>query len=117
MAGKLNLDPTEIVNKQFAIDFRGYAPAQVDQMLDQVIQDYQTYEEMMASLNKKIKDLEQTNASLRAKLIQMEGTMRAKSENDKDTQDPMMQGAAQVDLLRRLSRLEKAVFGSDKNRQ
>ena len=114
MAGKLNLDPTVIVDKQFDIDFRGYAPAQVDQLLDQVIQDYQTYEEMIASLNKKIKDLETTNASLRAKLIQLEGTVRAKNETEKDNQDPMMQGAAQVDLLRRLSRLERAVFGSDK---
>lgn len=44
MAGKLNLDPQGIVDKEFDIDFKGYNPDQVDHMLDLVIQDYQTYQ-------------------------------------------------------------------------
>ena len=39
MAGKLNLDPQGIVDKEFDIDFKGYNPDQVDHMLDLVIQD------------------------------------------------------------------------------
>lgn len=33
MAGKLNLDPQGIVDKEFDIDFKGYNPDQVDHML------------------------------------------------------------------------------------
>ena len=46
MAGKLNLDPQKIVDKELDIDFKGYNPDQVDHLLDEIIQDYQTYENM-----------------------------------------------------------------------
>ena len=110
MAGKLNLDPQAIVDKEFDIDFKGYNPDQVDMMLDQIIKDYQTYERNIDELQGKIDDLEKTNASLRAKLIEVEGRIKAQEDVD-----PMAQGASNVDILKRLSRLEKQVF-EDKNR-
>ena len=51
MAGKLNLDPQKIVDKELDIDFKGYNPDQVDHLLDEIIQDYQTYENMIADWN------------------------------------------------------------------
>ena len=111
MADKLNLNPQAIVDKEFDIDFKGYNPDQVDHMLDQVIQDYQTYEAMIEDLTRKNDDLERTNASLRAKLIEVEGKARAQ-----DT-DPLSQGSSQVDILKRLSRLEKEVFDSKGERR
>jgi DivIVA domain-containing protein len=111
MAAKLILDPEKIVNQQFSIDFQGYNPEQVDTMLDNVIKDYQTYDKIIADQKEKIEDLERTNASLRAKMIELEG--RAKAQADAD---PMQLGASQVDILKRLSRLEKQVFDS-KNRK
>lgn len=115
MADKLNLDPITIVNKKFGIDFKGYDPNEVDRMLDKVIEDYQTYQETVDSLNKKVSDLEKTNALLRAKLVELEGKERQKSEDG----DPMMQGASNVDILKRLSRLENEVFrkNSDSDRK
>jgi DivIVA domain-containing protein len=77
MAGKLNLDPQTIVDKEFDIDFKGYNPDQVDHMLDLIIQDYQTYEAMnIKELNAKLKDIDCTNASLRAKVIEYEGKLK-----------------------------------------
>ena len=111
MAAKLILDPEKIVNQEFSIDFKGYNPDQVDAMLDNVISDYQTYNKMIDDLKEKIDDLERTNASLRAKLIEVEG--KAKAQQDAD---PMQAGASQVDILKRLSRLEKQAFDT-KNRQ
>jgi len=105
MAGKLNLDPQTIVDKQFDIDFKGYNPDQVDQVLDQIIQDYQTYEDLLEAERKKSAELERTNASLRAKLIEVSGKARVQEDAD-----PMQQGASNVDILKRLSRLEKQVF-------
>ena len=106
MAGKVNLDIQTILDKQFDIDFKGYSPAEVDSFLDLVMEDYQTYQEITAELNQKIAELERTNASLRAKLIEEEGRTRALEQSA----TPAAQGAANVDILKRISRLEEQVF-------
>ena len=111
MAEKINLDPQAIVDKEFDIDFKGYNPEQVDKMLDLIIQDYQTYQKLVTNLRQKITDLERINASLRAKLIEVEGKVKAA-----EATDPISAGAGNVDILKRLSRLEKQVF-ADKNKQ
>ncbi|MBQ7991661.1 MAG: DivIVA domain-containing protein [Solobacterium sp.] len=113
MAQKLILDPQKIVNQEFSIDFQGYNPDQVDAMLDTVIKDYQTYDRMIADYKEKVEDLERTNASLRAKVIELEGRAKAQAQSEAD---PISQAASQVDILKRLSRLEKQVFDS-KNRK
>lgn len=112
MAGKLNLDPQTIVDKEFDIDFKGYNPDQVDQMLDLIIRDYQTYGQMVDELNAKIKDLECTTASLRAKVIEYEGKLKMK-DSDEDT----VFGGNHVDILKRLSRLETEVFKNQNKEQ
>ena len=111
MAAKIILDPEKIVNQEFSIDFQGYNPEQVDTMLDNVIKDYQAYDKIIADYKEKVEDLERTNASLRAKVIELEGRAKAPADSD-----PMMAGATHIDILKRLSRLEKQVFES-KNRK
>ncbi|MBR4163668.1 MAG: cell division regulator GpsB [Solobacterium sp.] len=111
MSGRLNLDPQAIVDKEFDIDFKGYNPEEVDNMLDLVIQDYQTYQQMIKDLNQKITELERTSATLRAKLIEVEGKQRANQDVD-----PIQASASNIDILKRLSRLERQVF-DEKNRQ
>ena len=112
MSGKVNLDLQTILDKQFDIDFKGYSPSEVDSFLDLVMEDYQTYRDITAELNQKIAELERTNASLRAKLIEEEGRTRAMENNP----TPAAQGAANVDILKRLSRLEEQVFEQNRNK-
>lgn len=112
MSGKVNLDLQTILDKQFDIDFKGYSPDEVDSFLDLVMEDYQTYQDITAELNQKIAELERTNASLRAKLIEEEGRTRAMENNP----TPAAQGAAIVDILKRLSRLEEQVFQQNRNK-
>ena len=61
---KLNLTPEEILNKEFNVDFKGYSPAEVDSLLDSVLEDYQIMEEniqqlldAVATLQNQVKDL------------------------------------------------------------
>lgn len=110
MAGKVNLDLQTILDKQFDIDFKGYSADQVDAFLDLVMEDYQTYQDITAELNSKIAELERVNASLRAKLIEEQGRTRSLEAQAKET--PAMQGAQNVDLLKRISRLEEEVFAA-----
>jgi len=105
MADKVNLDIQTILDKEFNIDFKGYSAKEVDSFLDLVIQDYQTYQDTTAELNQKVAELERTNASLRAKLIEMEGKARVAQEGSQ-----AQQGMTNVDLLKRISRLEETIF-------
>ncbi len=111
MAGKVNLDLQTILDKEFNIDFKGYNAEEVDAFLDLVMEDYQTYQDITADLNSKIQELERTNASLRAKLIEEEGKTRALQAQPTAAST----GAANVDILKRLSRLEEQVFENGKN--
>ncbi len=113
MAGKVNLDIQTILDKEFNIDFKGYNATEVDNFLDLIIQDYQTYQEITSELNEKIAELERTNASLRAKLIEVEGRTRALEANP----TPASVGQSSVDILKRLSRLEEEVFEQKKRNQ
>lgn len=113
MAGRYNLDTKAIVDKEFSIEFKGYSPDQVDQMLDLVIQDYETYQQQIDSLSSQIRDLEQTNASLRAKLIEVEGRLKAQE----GSADVITAAGSNVDILKRLSRLEAQVFNDKQNKQ
>lgn len=112
MTQKLNLDIQTILDKEFNIDFKGYNASEVDAFLDMVIEDYDTNKQIVEELNDKIGELERTNASLRAKLIEMEGKTRAMETNA--AQSP--QSAGNVDILKRLSRLEEKVFEQSKDR-
>ncbi|MBP3890728.1 MAG: DivIVA domain-containing protein [Solobacterium sp.] len=113
MAGKVNLDLQTIYDKEFNVDFKGYNPSEVDAFLDLIIQDYQTYQDITSELNQKIAELERTNASLRAKLIEVEGKTRALEANP----TPAAQGASNVDILKRLSRLEEEVIELRKGKE
>lgn len=107
MANKLNLDVQTILDKQFNVDFKGYSTSDVDAFLDLIMEDYETYQSISSSQNEKIAELERTNASLRAKLIELEAKVRSYEEKFNSGNN-----YSNVDVLKRLSRLEQAVFNS-----
>ncbi len=107
MENRCNLDVQTILDTEFHVDFKGYAPAEVDRLLDLVIEDYQMYEQKIAEMNEQYLAQERTIASLKAKIIELEG--RAKAMEDAETVN-----SSQVDILKRLSRLEQEVY---KNKQ
>lgn len=95
------LTQREIVDKDFKTKFRGYDQEEVDQFLDLIIQDYKSYEdeieELKNDVDRLIKDLDESSK---------QSDFRAQS-----------QGAGQstvtnFDILKRLSNLERHVFGS-----
>ncbi|MEG0076433.1 DivIVA domain-containing protein [Anaerorhabdus sp.] len=105
MSTKLNLDIQTILDKQFNIDFKGYSAIEVDSFLDAVLEDYETYQDVTKSLNDKVVELERLNATLRAQIIELEGRSRLNDEGG--------QNVSQLDILKRISRLEKAVYSKE----
>lgn len=100
----INYDAREILQKEFATKMRGYNPVEVDEFLDDVIKDYETFTRELLALREE-------NQRLKAKVEQMtksqETLSRIKQEPTQTTAS-----ATNFDILKRLSNLEKTVFGS-----
>ena len=98
------LTAKEILDKDFKIDARGYRPQEVDQFLDLIIKDYVDFETTTKRLVTEIKALEADNAKLKAEVRNMKSALEIANSN---------KGVTNVDLLKRISDLEKVVYGEE----
>ena len=96
------LTAREILEKDFKIDARGYRPQEVDQFLDLIIKDYVDFEATTKRLVTEIKALESENAKLKAEIRNLKASLDIAGSN---------KGVTNVDLLKRISDLEKVVYG------
>lgn len=96
LSDKVKLTAKDILEKEFKTAMRGYKPEDVDKFLDYIIKDYETF-------HQEIEDLQQEN-------------LRLKKQLDESSRRPNPQttavGTTNFDILKRLSNLEKHVFGS-----
>lgn len=107
---EIELNPTEILKKEFKSKMRGYDPEEVDGYLDLVIKDYQTYQE-------NIDRLTADNTRLFNKVEELNRQLSA-SDSVKEVKPQQASAATNYDILKRLSNLERHVFGaklSDQN--
>lgn len=88
------LNAQEIVEKDFNTGIRGYNQKEVDEFLDIIIQDYLAFEEHIKQLNNEINTLKRK--------IEAEQTRGASTHRTQQVN---------YDILKRLSNLEKEVFG------
>ena len=102
---KIYLTPQEILDKEFKIDARGYRPQEVDKYLDMVIRDYTEFINIIKRNEHEIRDLTEDNAKLKAEIRSLREQLVASESSNNNS------GASNVDLLRRISQLEKVVFG------
>ena len=98
------LTAKEILDKDFKIHARGYRPQEVDQFLDLIIKDYVDFETTTKRLVTEIKSLESDNAKLKAELRNLKSALEIANSN---------KGVTNVDLLKRISDLEKVVYGEE----
>lgn len=98
------LTAREILEKDFKIDARGYRPQEVDQFLDLIIKDYVDFEATTKRLVTEIKALEADNAKLKAEIRNLKASLDIAGSN---------KGVTNVDLLKRISDLEKVVYGEE----
>ena len=96
------LSAREILEKDFKIDARGYRPQEVDQFLDMIIKDYVEFETTSKKMINEIKRLEDENSKLKAENRNLKASLDIAGSN---------KGVTNVDLLKRISDLEKVVYG------
>ncbi len=94
--------PKDILQQEFKTKMRGYDPVEVDEFLDNIIKDYESY-------NKEILALQEENDRLTAKIDQLSKNQAIASRVQQEA--PKSQTVTNFDILKRLSNLEKEVFG------
>ena len=107
--GKIYLTPQEILDKDFKIDARGYRPQEVDKFLDMVIRDYTEFISIIKNQEKEINNLNHEKSDLKSEIRRL----RSNIEAAEDRVASGFKSVNNVDLLRRLSQLEKVVFGKN----
>lgn len=105
---KIFLTPNEILEKEFKVDARGYRPQEVDKYLDMVIRDYTEFNSIIRKQEKEIKLLTEDNSKLKNELRRLHMTIEAAEDTNTQTRS-----VNNIDLLKRISQLEKIVYGKD----
>lgn len=105
---QIYLTAQEILNKEFKIDARGYRPQEVDKFLDMVIRDYTEFNSIINRLDKNLKDLNEDNRKLQQEIRHLKEELLLKEEESSNTKQ-----ITNVDILKRISQLEKVVFGKE----
>lgn len=129
---KVQLTQDDILNFQPSIDYKGYSPVEVDKFLDTVMGDYAAFEAKVADLEKQLAQAKDENARIAGELemkessrkelqaraeelqTQLADAQKAAEEAQEKAGANSFTGGTQVDMLRRIARLENAVFGSGK---
>ena len=101
--------PQDILEKDFKIDTRGYRLKEVDQFLDIIIGDYEQFFNIINGLEKEKADLLAEIMSLKQELRNSKLSMEVSRTN---VEVPEM---TNVDIIRRVSQLEKMVYGIKNN--
>ena len=104
----INLTPEKILYKEFKIDTRGSSLKEVDQFLDEIIADYQTYDKIIRDLQKEKEDQTEIILNLKQEIRDLKTTVEISRSSNREEM-----GTSNLDILKRISNLEKAVFGKD----
>ncbi len=103
---RIVLTAKDIYEKEFKIDTRGYRPQEVDKYLDIIIKDVEEYTAIIRELTEEKRDLIDDNMKLKQEIRRL----RTKLDAIKEYPSGEMHNS---DLLRRLSNLEKIIYGKN----
>lgn len=101
----IRLTAKKILDKEFKTSMKGYHKDEVDQFLDQIIQDYEAFQARINELEEKLAQTKQQPKETRS-----EPSYQESFSTDYYAQTNAGTGT-NYDILKRLSNLEKEVFG------
>lgn len=107
---RITLKPQDILEKEFKIDTRGYRLKEVDQFLDVIIGDYEQFYDIINNLEKEKADLMAEIVNLKQELRNSKLSMEVVRNNDNIE-------VSNVDVIRRLSQLEKLVYANMREKE
>ncbi len=102
---RIFLTAKDVLEKEFKIDTRGYRPQEVDKFLDIVMRDYEEMMNIIKELDTDRKNLASDNIKLKQELRNLQTKFEVLKDNNGEITN--------ADLLRRLSNLEKVIYGRE----
>jgi len=112
----LNYQPNDILQKEFKTKMRGYDPTEVDQFLDGIIKDYETLTNEVNQLksdNERLLQARGTGNNTNGANFQQPRQQNRRPQATKPASSSIAEGSTNYDILKRVSNLEKRVFGHD----
>ena len=104
---RILLTGKDILEKEFKIDTRGYRPQEVDKFLDAIIRDYEEFSSIIKETEDDKKELIEENIRLKQEIRNLKTKIELLKENTTDD------STSTADVLRRISRLEKIIYGKE----
>lgn len=102
---RIVLTEKDILEKEFKVDTRGYRPQEVDKFLDIVMHDYSEFRSYIKELETDKKELIEDNIRLKQEIRNLKTKIDVMNENSTSENNS--------DLLKRLSNLEKIIYGKE----
>ncbi len=106
---RILLTVQDILDKEFKIDTRGYRPQEVDKFLDVIIRDYKEMSSIINELESDKKSLVDDNIRLKQEVRNLKTKLDVIEENTGSESS----NTTNADVLRRLSNLEKIIYGRE----
>ncbi len=106
----LYLTPQDILDKEFKVDTKGYSMKEVDKFLDMVIRDYTSFTNIIKKLQVENRQIAADNEKLKAEIRKLRSIIESANAAGQGGQSPAYNN---VDLLKRISALEKIVYGNE----
>lgn len=126
----INFTPKDILQKEFKQKMRGYDSTDVDSFLDDIIKDYESFQKNISEKDQQIDQLNSENRQLKSKIIELNNRLfemprtaidpetsvdTRVTRQDKPVQENQESNVSNMDILKRLSNLERKVFGENLN--
>lgn len=108
---QFNLSSKDIYKKEFKIDTRGYRLKEVDQYLDLIISDYELFYKILKEKEKEKEELLDEIMSLKQENRNLKTSLEIAKASENDSEGG--KSVSNVDIMKRLSQLEKIVYGKD----
>jgi len=103
---RILLTSKDILEKDFKFDTRGYRPQEVDKYLDVIIRDYEEFARIIKEIEADKKEIIEDNIRLKQEIRRLRTQLDAlKDSSSSDVNNS--------DLLRRISNLEKIIYGKE----
>ena len=104
---RIFLTAQEILDKEFKIDAKGFRPQEVDKFLDMVIRDYTEFNNIIKKLQNDNRALAEDNKKIQTEYRKLKNMIDSAKSVGSDS------SINNVDLLKRISNLEKIVYGKE----
>ncbi len=104
---RILLTSKDIYEKEFKVDTRGYRPQEVDKFLDDIMRDYEEWRKIVSELEEEKKEQLEEIIKLKQEIRYLKTQLEVAKDGKPET------SINNTDLLRRISNLEKVIYGKE----